>query len=83
MSNNAKQQNAADVKSAIEALRQMFPAGDIMLMTGLLDGEVSGVWLDAEDDEEAELAQELPPGVHLIISLGPVPVEQEPGIHVL
>lgn len=82
MSNSVKPPSV-DVNSALDALRQMFPNGDIMLMTGLLDAEVSGVWLDAADDEEAELAQELPPGVHLIISIGPVPVEQEPGIHVL
>ena len=78
MSNNVNVPSASvKLDETLEALRQLFPQADIMIMSGLFDGEVSGVLLD--EDEEAVLAEELGPGTHLIISLGDMP--HEAGFH--
>lgn len=84
MSSSVKQPSVEEnVKAIVKVVRELAPDADVMLMAGLFDGEVSGVWLEADDDEDAVLAEELGPGLHLVVSLGVGDWPEGVGFHVL
>lgn len=77
----------ASVEAAVEIIRAVL--GDlcrvVMVASGVVDGEISGVVL-GEDEADGDYisSQELADGsAYIVIGLGKLPTEQEPGVVIL
>ena len=76
----------ATAEDAIEAVRAA--RGDaarvVMVVSGVVDGEVSGVVMGDTPDEDYIAAQELAAGVvYLVVGVGKLPTAQPAGVVVL
>ena len=76
----------ATTEDAIEAIRAAL--GDVcrvvMVVSGVVDGEVSGVVMGDTPDDDYIAAQELAAGVvYLVIGVGKMPTTQPAGVVVL
>jgi len=76
----------ATAEDAIEAVRAALgdAARVVMVVSGVVDGEVSGVVMGDTPDEDYIAAQELAAGgVYLVVGVGKLPTAQPAGVVVL
>lgn len=68
-----------DVESVITAIKAQVKLLDCLVMVDVIDPEISGVI--TTDDETYREILPLGDGVHLVISLGPLPTQLGLGLH--
>lgn len=74
--------NVEKVEEAVALVRQALgaSASSIMVVSGVVDGEVSGVVLDDDGDDYVS-SQELADGaIYLVVGLGNLATDREPGV---
>jgi hypothetical protein len=82
-SNSNRQSGSVTVEEIVSRVQQAgVPVLECMAIVGVIDGEVSGVVMDATMPNGGYVdAQPLGPGVYLVIGLGDLPTKMRPGVN--